>query len=119
MEKTYQWYLSVRKDRRLFRKLVNTTIDKMEILFTKNFSDTEKLHKKQQLFTELRENYENHKKEFQVLSYDNWFFKKLNNAHLLGVKRYHSQVEKFALLFEENGKHWPQLFAAVRKLSKL
>jgi len=119
VEKTYQWYLSARKDRRLFRQLVNTTFEKMEIMFAEKFSDTEKLQKKEQLFAELHENYENRKKEFQVLSYDNWFDKKLNNSHLLGVQRYHSQVEKFALLFEEHGQQWPQFFAAVRKLSKL
>ena len=119
VEKTYQWYLSARKDRRLFRQLVNTTFEKMEIMFAEKFSDTEKLQKKEQLFAELHENYESRKKEFQVLSYDNWFDKKLNNSHLLGVQRYHSQVEKFALLFEEHGQQWPQFFAAVRKLSKL
>ena len=119
VEKTYQWYLSARKDRRLFRQLVNTTYEKMEIMFAENFSDIEKMQKKEQLFAELHENYENRKKEFQVLSYDNWFDKKLNNSHLLGVQRYHSQVEKFALLFEEHGQQWPQFFAAVRKLSKL
>ena len=119
VEKTYQWYLSARKDRRLFRQLVNTTFEKMEIMFAEKFSDTEKLQKKEQLFAELHENYENRKKEFQVLSYDNWFDKKLNNSHLLGVQRYHSQVDKFARIFEENGQQWPQFFAAVRKLSKL
>ena len=119
VEKTYQWYLSARKDRRLFRQLVNTTFEKMKSMFAENFSDTEKLQKKEQLFVELHENYENRKKEFQVLSYHNWFNKKLNNSHLLGVQRYHSQVEKFALLFEEQGQQWPQFFAAVRKLSKL
>jgi predicted aminopeptidase len=117
--KTYQWYLNARKDRRLFRQLVETIFEKMEILFAENFSDTEKLQKKEQLFAELHENYENRKKEFQVLSYDNWFDKKLNNSHLLGVQRYHSQVEKFALLFEEHGQQWPQFFEAVRKLSNL
>ena len=119
VEKTYQWYLSARKDRILFRKLVKTTFDKMEILFAKNFPDSEKLQKKQQLFNELRENYMSRKEEFQVLSYGNWFAKKLNNSHLLGVQRYHSQVEKFSLLFEEHGQQWPQFFEAVRKLSKL
>jgi predicted aminopeptidase len=119
VEKTYQWYLSESKDRRLFRQLVNTTFEKMESMFAENISDTEKLQKKEQLFAELHENYENRKKEIQVLSYDNWFDKKLNNSHLLGVQRYHSQVEKFAVLFEEHGRKWPQFFAAVRKLSKL
>lgn len=119
VEKTYQWYLSASKDRRLFRELVNTTFEKMESMFAENISDTEKLQKKEQLFAELHENYENRKKEIQVLSYDNWFDKKLNNSHLLGVQRYHSQVDKFARIFEENGQQWPQFFAAVRKLSKL
>ena len=58
------------------------------------------------------------KEEFQVLSYNKWFAKNLNNSHLLGVKRYHSQVEKFALLFEEQGKQWTKFFDAVRKLAK-
>ena len=119
VEKTYQWYLSARKDRRLFRQLVKTTFDKMEILFAENFPDSEKLQKKQQLFNELRENYMSRKEEFQVLSYGSWFAKKLNNSHLLAVQRYNSQVEKFSLLFEENGQQWPQFFEAVRKLSKL
>ncbi|MDE0792444.1 MAG: aminopeptidase [SAR324 cluster bacterium] len=119
VEKTYQWYLSARKDRRLFRQLVTTTFEKMEILFAGKLTDAEKLRKKQQLFAEMRENYESRKKDFQVLSYDSWFAKKLNNTHLLGVRRYHSQVDKFARLFEENGQQWPQFFEAVRKLSKL
>ena len=91
----------------------------MEILFAEKISAEEKLQKKEELFNELHENYENQKKDFQVLSYDNWFAKKLNNTHLLGVQRYHSRVEEFALLFEKHGKQWPQFFEAVRKLSKL
>ena len=118
-ENFYQWYLSASKDRRLFRQLLKTTFEKMEILFETKISDIEKLQKKQQLFAEMRENYESRKKEFQVLSYDKWFAKKLNNTHLLGVQRYHSQVEKFASLFDEQGRKWPQFFEAVLKLSKL
>jgi predicted aminopeptidase len=118
-EKIYQWYLNARKDRRLFRKLVKSTFVKMKILFAEKISAEEKLRKKEELFNELHENYENQKKDFQVLSYDNWFAKKLNNTHLLGVQRYHSRVEEFALLFEKHGKQWPQFFEAVRKLSKL
>ena len=118
LEKTYQWYLTAREDRLLFRKLVTKTFDKMKILFAENISDTEKFKKKQQLFNELRDNFMLRKEEFQVLSYNKWFAKNLNNSHLLGVKRYHSQVEKFALLFEERGKQWTKFFDAVRKLAK-
>ena len=119
VEKAYQWYLSAQKDRRLFRQLITTTFEKMEILFAGKLTDAKKLRKKQQLFAEMRENYGNRKKDFEVLSYDSWFAKKLNNTHLLGVRRYHSQVDKFTRLFEENGQQWPKFFEAVRKLSKL
>ena len=116
VEETYQWYLRARKDRRLFQRLVTTTFEKMEILFAGKLTDDEKLRKKQHLFAEMRKNYESRKKDFQVLSYDNWFAKKLNNTHLLGVRRYNSQVDKFASIFEENEQQWSQFFEAVQKL---
>ena len=116
-EKIYQWYLSAEKDRRLFRQMINTTFDKMKIIFAAEISDEVKLQKKEELFYKLRENYDSQKNEFQVLSYDNWFKQKLNNTHLLGVRRYQSRVEEFALLFEEQQRKWPQFFDAVRELA--
>ena len=116
-EKNYQWYLSAVKDRRLFRQMINTTFDKMKIIFAAEISDEVKLQKKEELFYKLRENYDSQKNEFQVLSYDNWFKQKLNNTHLLGVRRYQSRVEEFALLFEEQQRKWPQFFDAVRELA--
>ena len=56
---------------------------------------------------------------FRVLSYDKWFEKELNNTHLLGVKRYNSKVQKFAQIFEMNGRKWPDFFKAVRDLANL
>ena len=117
-EKLYQWYLSSRKDRQLFRKIVRNTFEKMEILFLGNDSDSEKFDKKKKLFNELRKNYKIHKREFEVLSYDKWFERELNNSHLLGVQRYNSQVDKFRLLFEEHGQQWSKFFDAVRKVKK-
>ena len=118
-EKIFQRYLSARKDRSIFNELIENTYDKMRIMFTSKISDKEKLEKKQQLFAELRENYLNKKKSFQVLSYDNWFKKKLNNTHLLGVRRYNSEVQKFELLFEKNDRKWSKFFQAVRDLANL
>ena len=91
----------------------------MKILFASELSVAEKLSNKQVLYDQLRENYEIDKKEFKVLSYDSWFAKNLNNTHLLGVQRYHSQVEQFAQLFEKQGRNWSQFFEAVRKLAKV
>ena len=91
----------------------------MKILFASKVSDKEQLLKKEQLFVKLRENYLDKKKSFQVLSYDNWFKKKLNNTHLLGVKRYNSEVQKFERFFEKNGRKWPKFFQAVRDLANL
>jgi len=46
VEKTYQWYLSARKDRRLFRQLVNTTFEKMKSMFAENFRIPKSCRKK-------------------------------------------------------------------------
>ena len=116
-EKIYQWYLSAKKDKEVFRKLIENTYKKMKILFASKFSKKEKLQKKQELFEELRKNYFNQKRNFQVLSYDKWFEKKLNNTHLLGVKRYTGKVEKFAILFEKSGRNWQSFFKTVRDLA--
>ena len=114
----YQWYLKARKDRQLFRHLINSTFEEMEKLFSSELANAEKLRKKQQLFDDLRENYKTHKNDFRVLSYDNWFKQDLNNTHLLGVKRYHSKVDKFERLFNQQGKDWGQFFQAVRELAE-
>ena len=114
----YQWYLKARKDRQLFRQMINSTFKEMEELFSSEIANAEKLRKKKQLFDDLRKNYLTHKKEFQVLSYDNWFKKDLNNTHLLGVKRYHSKVDKFERLFDQHGKDWREFFQAVRELAQ-
>ena len=114
----YQWYLKASKDRHLFRHLINSTFEEMEKLFSSELANAEKLRKKQQLFDDLRENYLTHKNEFRVLSYDNWFKQDLNNTHLLGVKRYHSKVDKFEKLFNQQGKDWGQFFQAVRELAE-
>ena len=91
----------------------------MDILYSSKIPVKEKLLKKQQLFVELYENYMAKKFFFRVLSYDKWFEKKLNNTHLLGVKRYNSKVQKFAQLFKINGRKWPDFFKAVRNLANL
>jgi len=115
----YQWYLSARKDRKLFRQLIKTTFEKMKTLYASELSDEEKLIRKEVLFEQLRDSYEREKKAFEVLSYDNWFDKKLNNTHLLGVQRYQSRVEQFERLFEKKGRNWVQFFEAVRVIAKV
>ena len=115
---SYQWYLNASKDRQLFRQLINSTFEEMEKLFSSELTNTVKLRKKQQLFDDLREKYKSLKNEFLVLSYDNWFNKDLNNTHLLGVRRYNSKVEKFKILFDQQGKDWGLFFKVVRELAE-
>jgi len=110
--------LNANNDRQLFRKLINSTFEEMDKLFSSELANTDKLKKKQQLYDTLRENYKLLKNEFLVLSYDNWFNRDLNNTHLLGVRRYNSKVKKFKILFDQNGKDWRQFFQAVRKLAE-
>lgn len=114
----YEWYKKANKDRKLFMRLINSAFDKMEKLFSSKITNAEKLKKKQKLFDDLRENYLTTKDEFSVLSYDNWFKKDLNNTHLLSVKRYHSKVEQFMNLFNQQDKDWKKFLKVVRVLSE-
>ncbi|GIT72077.1 MAG: hypothetical protein Ct9H300mP28_18910 [Pseudomonadota bacterium] len=42
----YQWYLKARKDRQLFRHLINSTFEEMEELFSSELANAVKLRKK-------------------------------------------------------------------------
>ena len=113
----YQKYLQEQKDRELFRNMINGAFVQLQKVYESESSDETKRIQKSKIFATLKENYAAKKKEFRVLSYDAWFARDLNNAHLLGVRRYQNNVSHFAQIFEQQHQEWTLFFDEVKKLA--
>ena len=101
-----------------FTELVLATRKKLKSLYASDLSDPEKLQRKQQVFVELRHQYEhlrdtawhgNH-------DYDHWFDTPLNNAKLLPFGLYDRGVPAFAALFKRCDDDWTRFYVSVRKI---
>ncbi len=115
----YQRYLLKRKDRARFLQIIETYYNKFESLYGSELSEAEKTEKKKLLFQEMRATYEKHRTDFQILDYQPWFEQPLNNAHLLGIRRYHNHVPVFAQIFQEQNQNWPSFFEKVEEIANL
>ena len=119
-KQNYENHLKKLADRQRFRNLLNATYQELEEIYAdSSLSTEEKLEQKALAFQKLKQNYANKKHEFLVLSYERWFAKELNNAHLLGVRRYNSLVETFRRLFEQEDRNWEQFFKKVIEVSEM
>ncbi|MBF0289654.1 MAG: aminopeptidase [SAR324 cluster bacterium] len=115
----YERYLLKKKDRARFLQIVETYYKKFESLYRSELSEAKKIKKKQRLFAEMRSDYENHRTDFKVLNYQPWFEQSLNNAHLLGIRRYNNYVSAFAQIFQEQNQSWPSFFEKVEEIAAL
>ncbi len=116
---TLQRYLEKRTDRELFRQLISSALEELKDAYAKASSDTERLQAKERILKQLKRTYASRREEFRVLSYERWFSRELNHAHLLGVSRYQNQVPIFARLFEEQGREWSPFYERVREIAQL
>lgn len=113
----YQRYLLGIEDRERFLKIIATFYQKFENLYDSPISPEEKLKKKEMLFEAVREAYRRQADEFKAFSYASWFERPLNNAHLLGVRRYNNWVPTFRQIFNEEGRNWPKFFNKIKEIA--
>lgn len=106
-------------DRLRFRQYIQETALKLEKLYQSEKENQEKLAEKERILQALQERYANHRELFQQLKYDNWFNRELNNAHILGVRRYQNYVPAFAVLFERVHRDWPRFYQEVKNLANM
>lgn len=109
-------YRLAHADRERFRTLVLTTLLRLEKLYASELSETEVQRQKHAAFAELKAAYQQQRGQFRVLNYDLWFSKPLNNAHLLGVRRYEMHVERFRNLHQQLNGDWQQFYEQVQEM---
>lgn len=112
-------YLGLIADQRRFRKIVLRGRKRLERLYASDISRGEMARQKKLQFQSLREDYQKEKKSFKIVSYDGWFERELNNAHLVGIQQYRSWLQAFQGLFERNGRNLESFFAAAVELAEL
>jgi predicted aminopeptidase len=109
---------TVTERQKQFTALVLATRERLEALYASDLSDQAKLRRKQQLFDDMRRQYE-HLRDSQwhgSHDYEHWFATPINNAKLLPFGLYDRGVPAFAALFDRCGRDWTRFYAAVRKL---
>jgi predicted aminopeptidase len=106
-------------DKRRFREIVLTGRRRLETLYASGKAREEMAGEKRRLFEQMREDYQKQKKSFRIASYDGWFDRPLNNAHLVGVQHYRSWVGAFRALFQREGQDFLRFYQAARELSEL
>jgi len=112
-------YKKADADQALFQQIVLNGRKQLETLYKKTLPPVEMERAKAETFEAMRNEYRKQKKSFEVLNYDHWFNRDLNNAHLVGVQQYYSWVGAFRQLFRQEDSDFPRFFAAVRLLSEL
>ncbi|MCZ6472720.1 MAG: aminopeptidase [SAR324 cluster bacterium] len=112
-------YLTVNEDRRRFREIVLGGRERLERLYASGKPKAEMTVEKRKLFALLKTNYQKAKKSFKIVSFDGWFNRELNNAHLVGFQHYRSWINAFRALFEGEGQDFNRFYGAVRKLAEL
>ncbi len=119
-EKAYRDYLKTNRRRQQFNQLLLQTRQKLAEVYASDLDTAAKLQRKQQLFDQLKKDYQIFKQKWQGYDgYDAWMRQDLNNAHLALVATYHQQVNRFARLLAYHRGDLENFYASVRRLGNL
>ena len=111
-------YHAINEERRRFRELVIRGRERLERLYASGLAQAKLAAEKPRLFLMLKEDYQRERNSFKIVSYDGWFNRKLNNAHLVGMQHYRSWVKAFRVLFDQHGGDFARFYEAVRELAE-
>ena len=103
-----------------FVTLVSHTRDRLQQLYTETMPTSEMRSRKAALIMELRQQYQQMKKQWGGdAGYDRWFAKDLNNAQLAAVTTYQDYVPGFQRLLAEQGGDMTAFYQACKALGEL
>jgi predicted aminopeptidase len=93
---------------------------RLEAVYGSNSAAEEKREEKRRIFSDLVREYEELKRSWGgYRGYDDWFSRKLNNAHLASIHTYTQLVPAFERLLTRCGGSLTRFYEEVRELAGL
>jgi predicted aminopeptidase len=123
-EKQRRDYSQSRQRQDDFVTLVTRTRDRLQALYQQGLDETEMQARKTAIQNELRQQYQQLKKHWDVsganhAGYDAWFAQDLNNAQLAAVTTYRDAVPMFQRLLAEQGGDMTAFYRACAELAAM
>ena len=116
----YRKYMQNHQRKMQFIELVQQTRKKLKALYADTIAVDEKRRSKQQIFSELKQDYQKLKRDWGgYTGYDKWFDQELNNAHLVPVGSYYDYVPALQQLLRKQGGDLPAFYRETRSIAEL
>jgi len=116
---SYDKWLTKQRRREKFTGIVSKYRAKLEDLYSRPLSLTEKRNQKAALFTQMQSEFRDLKSNDPgMAAYDTWFGDPLNNAQLISVSTYHNWVPAFDRLLSESEGDLEKFYQKCRQLAK-
>ena len=115
----YRKYLDAKNRHKQFIQLIMKYRHKLELMYEKEMPVSEKKQHKDQLFNQLRTEYQSLKKKWNGFSgYDEWFNNDLNNAKMITVAAYNDLVPAFLNILESEGRDLERFYGTCKELAE-
>ncbi len=103
-----------------FVNLLKDTREDLVELYAQDIPPADKRQRKQEVFDNMRSEYELLKQSWEgYAGYDNWFKRDLNNARLVAVATYRRFVPAFYAMYEEAGRELPAFYELAEEVAAL
>lgn len=113
----YLDFLHVQQD---FRQLLLNTRGELETLYQSSLDNKTKRKNKSEIIQQLKQSYENKKREWPSdIHFDKWFEKPINNARLTASMTYLQKVPAFFRIYMDQEADWEQFFKTIIKMDDM
>jgi predicted aminopeptidase len=113
-------YLDARNRQHQFVQLIMKYRSKLEMMYAGTIPVSDKKQLKEQLFRQLRAEYQSLKTSWNGFSgYDKWFNTDLNNAKLITVAAYNDLVPSFQNILTDEGGNLQHFYNRCKDLAKM
>ncbi len=111
-------YQQKREEKSFFIETVSATTKKLKVLYDSELSDHKKTLKKEQVFSELKDNYKKSVVEKSLPGYYTHWFDEVNNARLAAISNYYHYVPAFSAMIENANGDMAAFYKQAKALSE-